>query len=184
MQKCTFYRADQLTEPHEVGVICVKKRNGLFNLTPVTSWNAFGKESTYITFALKNTSHSAYCIIARRSFTFSVPDVNIAKEVNLWGQNKGVYTKKLEIAPVEMEGFGKDFHAPAASCAVYCCKLRQHIEYGDHFLFVGEIVDVYADEKLKPLFSYDSRTALGATIRPKTVKNDLENTFKPKKATK
>ncbi len=180
MLQSTFYRADQLTEPHGVGVVCVRKRNSKFNLTPVTSWNTFGNDdAAFITFELKNTSHSAYCIVDKRSFTFCIPDVSIAKEVHFLGQHKGVYTNKLEVVPLEMETLnGRYFHAPVASCVVYCCKLRQHIIHGDYFVFICEIVDVYANEKMKPLFSYDSRTALGGATRPKSVKNDIKEGIK------
>lgn len=186
MQKSTFYRADQITDPHSVGLVCVRKRNSKFNLTPVTSWNTFGDDdSAFITFELKNTSHSAYCIVDKRSFTFCIPDVSISREVHFLGQHKGVYTDKLEVVPLEMENLGgRYFRAPAASCVVYCCKLRQYVIHGDYFVFICEVGDVYANEKMKPLFSYDSRTALGGANRPKSVKNDIKEGCRTKKSSK
>lgn len=183
MQRSTFYRADQITEPHEVGVVCVRKRNGKFNLTPVTSWNTFGDDKfAFITFVLKNTSHSAYCIVDKGMFTFSVPDVKVAEEVHLLGQHKGVYTNKLEVISLEMENLGGRYYgAPKESCVVYCCKLRQYVAHGDYFVFICEVVEVYANEKLKPLFSYDSRTALGGANRPRSVINDIKEETKLQK---
>ena len=31
------------------------------------------------------------------------------------------------------------------------CKLMRHEEFGDHIMFVGEIMEITADEKIKPL---------------------------------
>ena len=31
------------------------------------------------------------------------------------------------------------------------CKLMRHEEFGDHIMFVGEIIEITADEKIKPL---------------------------------
>lgn len=146
----------------------------------MTSWNTFGDDdSAFIAFELKNTSHSAYCIVDKREFTFCIPDVSIANDVHYLGHLNGVYTDKLDVVPLEMVNLGgRYYRAPAASNVVYCCRLRQHVIHGEYFLFVCEVVEVYSNEKLKPLFSYDSRTALGGANRPKSVKNDIEEGIK------
>jgi flavin reductase (DIM6/NTAB) family NADH-FMN oxidoreductase RutF len=102
-----------------------------------------------ITVSLRAATYSHGSIRERRAFTINIPSEKFLKEVDYIGLVSGSDTDKFsatKLTPVRSElvdaPYVKEFPL------VLECKLRHMFELGLHTQFVGEIVDVKADEAI------------------------------------
>jgi flavin reductase (DIM6/NTAB) family NADH-FMN oxidoreductase RutF len=128
-----------------------------------------------ISVSLRKATYTYQCILDAKAFTVNIPSEGYAKEVDYVGIASGKDKNKFDgagLTPVQSE----KVHAPYVKefPLIIECKLIHHHEIGLHTLFVGEIVDVLADEdvvaddgkvdmeKIQPfLFSATNRTYYG-----------------------
>jgi flavin reductase (DIM6/NTAB) family NADH-FMN oxidoreductase RutF len=121
-----------------------------------------------ISVALRKATYTHGNITARKAFTASIPSEAFAKQADYFGLVSGKDTKKFAavgLTPVKSELVDAPYVGEFP--LVIECKLVQTVELGLHTLFVGEIVDVKADQsvlgpdgaldmaKVKPFF-FDS----------------------------
>lgn len=121
-----------------------------------------------ISVALRKATYTHGNIAARKAFTASIPSENFVKQTDYFGLVSGRDTRKFAAAgltPVRSDLV--DAPCVGEFPLVIECKLVQTVELGLHTLFVGEIVDVKADQsvlgpdgaldmaKVKPFF-FDS----------------------------
>ena len=99
--------------------------------------------------SLRKATYSYNNIIEKRAFTINIPSENQAKEADYFGIATGRKTNKFAdtgLTPVKSDlvdaPYIKEFPL------ILECKMTHNTEIGTHTLFVGEIVDVKADESV------------------------------------
>jgi flavin reductase (DIM6/NTAB) family NADH-FMN oxidoreductase RutF len=131
---------------------------------------------------LREATYTYGSIIAREAFTVNVPSVDFAKQADYVGIASGRDEDKFSVAgltPVRSELVDAPYVAEFPLSLE--CKLIHTLKIGLHTLFVGEIVDVKADEavldekdrpaieKVQPfVFSVGEQTyhAIGEAVGP------------------
>lgn len=99
--------------------------------------------------SLRRATYTYGCLVARGAFTVSVPDVDHAAAADFFGIASGRDVDKLAVAglsavPSEVVDAPYVAELPLA----LECRLSHTLELGLHTLFVGEILDVKADERV------------------------------------
>ena len=128
-----------------------------------------------VTVSLRKATHSYGNIMTHKAYTISVPSERYAREADYFGLVSGKKVDKFAatgLTPLK----GEHVHAPYIQefPMVLECKVIHTHEIGLHIQFIGEIVDVKADEnvmgdnglpditKVKPLiFAPEARTYHG-----------------------
>jgi len=100
-----------------------------------------------ITVALRPATHSYAAIVARKAFTISVPSAKFVAQADYLGRASGRNEDKFAVAgltPVRSEIVDAPYVGEFA--IIMECRLIHTLEVGAHTLFVGEIVDVKAED--------------------------------------
>jgi len=100
-----------------------------------------------LTVSLRKATYSYGNIMERKAFTVSVPSENYAKEVDYFGIASGRAADKFAAAgltPVKSDLVDAPYVGEFP--LVLECKLLRLVELGLHTQFIGEIVDVKADQ--------------------------------------
>jgi len=99
--------------------------------------------------ALRAATYTHGNIMARGAFTLNVPSEDHAKQADYFGMATGAKEDKFAragLTPVRSELVDAPYVAEFP--LVLECNLLQAIELGQHTQFVGEIIDVKADESV------------------------------------
>lgn len=140
-----------------------------------------------ISIAPKRYSHSI--IEETEEFVINIPTIEVLNEVLLCGTVSGRdhdKFKKAKLTPIP----AKKVRPPIIKeCVAHLeCKLRNRFVTGDHTIFVGEVVEAYANEGAFTDRGYDLSKAkmvfhLGgdefATLEPRILKPKLQHPFGP-----
>jgi len=97
--------------------------------------------------ALREATHTHRAIVEREAFTVNLPTVDQAVLVDYIGSASGKDVDKFAVADLTAErAHGVDAPIVTEFPVNVECRLIHTLEIGLHTLFVGEIVDVQADE--------------------------------------
>jgi flavin reductase (DIM6/NTAB) family NADH-FMN oxidoreductase RutF len=99
--------------------------------------------------SLRKATYTYGCLMSRRAFTVSVPPKRYAREVDYIGTESGKKVDKFSITgltPVKSEVVDAPYVEEFP--LVLECKLIGTNELGLHIMFIGEIVDVKAEESV------------------------------------
>jgi flavin reductase (DIM6/NTAB) family NADH-FMN oxidoreductase RutF len=99
--------------------------------------------------SLQKKRYSYEAIVHRRAFTVSVPSQDYVKEADFFGIASGRTVDKFAAAgltPVRSEVVDAPY--PAEFPLVLECRLLHTVEIGLHTQFIGEIMDVKAEESI------------------------------------
>jgi flavin reductase (DIM6/NTAB) family NADH-FMN oxidoreductase RutF len=102
-----------------------------------------------VTISLRKATYTYACIMERKAYTVGIPSVDFIKEADYCGIATGRDTNKF--ADLGLTAVKSDLvDAPYANelPVVIECKLLRTVEIGLHTLFIGEIIDIKADEKV------------------------------------
>ena len=102
-----------------------------------------------VTVSLRKATYTHGCLSQRRAFTVSVPSQKYVKEVDFLGLASGRKTDKFAVTgltPVRSDLVDAPYVGEFS--LVLECKLVQTHEIGLHTQFIGEILDVKADESV------------------------------------
>lgn len=99
--------------------------------------------------SLRKATHSYASIVERKAFTVSVPSEEYVREVDYFGMASGKDVDKFAasgLTPVR----GSLVDAPYVGefPMIVECRLLHSVEIGGHTQFIGEILDVKADESV------------------------------------
>lgn len=100
-----------------------------------------------ITISLRKATYTYSCIMAHKAYTVNIPSAAQVKEADYCGIASGKSTDKF--ADLGLTAVRSDLvDAPYIQQfpVVIECKLLQSVEIGLHTQFIGEIVDIKADE--------------------------------------
>jgi flavin reductase (DIM6/NTAB) family NADH-FMN oxidoreductase RutF len=167
--------AKTLVYPTPVFVVGTYDQAGKPNVMTASWAGICCSQPPEVTVSLRKATYSHANILARKAFTLSIPSEAHVKEADFFGLVSGRNTDKFaasKLTPVKSKlvdaPYVKEFPL------VLECKLAHVTELGLHTQFVGEIVDVKAEEnvlgaggavdikKLKPLvFTPDTQGYYG-----------------------
>ncbi|MFP3985807.1 MAG: flavin reductase family protein [Candidatus Bathyarchaeia archaeon] len=101
-----------------------------------------------VAISVRPTRHSHKLIEETREFVVNIPIMEIAKEILFCGRRSGKnYDKFIETKLTPLAA--KSVKTPIIKeCIAHLeCTLTQTFTTGDHTIFVGEVVEAYADEE-------------------------------------
>ncbi|HKK34485.1 MAG TPA: flavin reductase family protein [Desulfomicrobiaceae bacterium] len=102
-----------------------------------------------LTISLQKQRYSYENIMARGAYTVSIPSVQYVKEADYFGIVSGKNTDKFAatgLTPVASEVVDAPYVGEFP--LIFECKVVNTVELGVHIQFVGEIVDIKADESV------------------------------------
>lgn len=100
-----------------------------------------------VTVSIRKERHSYAAIMARRAFTISIPGQSQVAEADYVGMVSGSVADKFAVTgltPVRSELVDAPYVGEFP--VVIECRLLQTVDLGAHTQFIGEVVDVKADE--------------------------------------
>lgn len=138
-----------LVYPTPVWVVGTYDKNGKANIMTAAWGGVCCSQPPCVAVALQKPRYSYNNIVERKAFTISIPSEKYIKEADYAGIVSGHTADKFVTAgltPVRSEivdaPFVKEFPVALE------CRLLHTLEIGSHTQFVGEILDVKADENI------------------------------------
>ena len=107
------------------------------------------KQPPLLACAIGVQAHSCGLIETRKEFVVNVPSVELERQVYYCGSHSGSQMDKFRETGLTPKP-ARNVKAPVIDeCAAHMeCLVRQVIPAGDKKLFIGEVVEAYADESL------------------------------------
>ncbi len=101
----------------------------------------------YLSFGLHKSHHSNKGILETQAFSVNIPGRDLVVETDYFGIVTGKTTDKSEILEVF---YGESENAPMIRrCPVTMeCRLDRTLDFDTHDVFIGEIVETYADPEV------------------------------------
>jgi len=141
------FGAKTLIFPTPVWCVGTYDTNDVPNIMTIAWGGICCSEPPCVNISLRKATYTYGNILDRKAFTLSVPSEKQAAEADYFGMASGRNENKFEktgITPVKSKLVDAPF--PNEFPMVLECKLIHHHEIGLHTLFVGEVLDVKADE--------------------------------------
>ena len=138
-----------LIYPTPVWVVGTYDKNGTPNVMTVAYGGICCGQPPCVTVSLRKATYSYGSILHRKAYTVNVPSEAQIAEADYFGIATGRTDDKFAatgLTPVRGEFVDAPYIAEFA--LVLECRLRHTLEIGRHTQFVGEIVDVKADESI------------------------------------
>ena len=88
------------------------------------------------------------------SFAINIPNKALLKTVKIFGSKHGDKLAKFDLAKVKYELWGeKKVPILSEASAIYICEKKDVVDCGDHFIFIGKVVESFVDPKRKTLIN-------------------------------
>jgi len=141
--------SNTLVYPTPVWVIGTYDQNGKANVMTAAWGGICCSKPPCVAVSLREATWSHGCILARKAFTVNVGIEKYAAEVDYFGLASGKNSDKLSVTGLSVVK-SESIDAPYIDefPLVLECTLKQVVEIGLHTQFIGEIVDVKADETI------------------------------------
>ena len=163
MNKITLPKAAQISSPNPVTLVCTKKPDGSTNLATVSWWTYLSYNPNMIAYAMAKTSYSGEMVRQNKKVILTIPSDKIVDAVLGCGSTTGRNTDKTAKFGIEMQEVGgSDIRIPAHSALAIVCNLKEFIETGDHYLYICNVEQVYADEQEKAVFAWNGYSEIGS----------------------
>jgi flavin reductase (DIM6/NTAB) family NADH-FMN oxidoreductase RutF len=140
--------ADTLAYPTPVWCVGSYDQSGKPNVMTIAWGGICNSSPASITVSLRKATYSYGCIMERKAFTVSVPSTKHAAEADYFGIASGKDVDKFAatgLTPVDSNVVDAPYVGEFP--LVVECRLAHTFELGLHTQFVGEIVDIKADEE-------------------------------------
>ena len=141
--------AKTLAQPAPAWVIGSYDAQGKPNIMTIAWGGICCSQPPCVTISLRKATYTYECIKARKAYTVNIPSAALVKEVDYIGTVSGRTVDKFDITkltPVRSvlvdAPFIKEFPV------VIECKVLHTVEIGLHTQFIGEIVDIKAEESV------------------------------------
>ena len=156
MNKISLPKASVYTSPNPVTIVCTQKPDGGTNLATVSWWTYLSYNPNMVAYAMAKTSYSGEMVRQNKKVVITIPSEKLVDVALGCGSTTGRNIDKLEKFGIEMQSLpGTDIKVPAHSCLAIVCTLKEFIETGDHYLYICNVEQVYADEKEKAVFAWN-----------------------------
>ncbi|MBM4296050.1 MAG: flavin reductase family protein [Deltaproteobacteria bacterium] len=136
-----------LAFPTPVWVVGVYDENGKPNAMTAAWAGVCCSKPPCVAVSLRKATYSYGCIVSRQAFTVSIPSEDRVREADYLGMATGREVNKFaqaRLTPVSSTLVDAPYVQEFP--LILECKLLHTLEIGLHTLFVGEILDVKADE--------------------------------------
>lgn len=133
--------------PTPVWLVGTYDQDGKPNLATIAWGGICSSDPPAVTISLRKSRHSYDAILQRKSFTINVPSEAFARAADYAGIVSGRDHDKFAAAgltPIRSELVDAPYVAEFPM--VLECRLLQTVEIGIHTQFIGEIIDVKAEE--------------------------------------
>ena len=156
MKKITLPEASAITSPNPVTIVCTEKPDGGTNLATVSWWTYLSYNPNMVAFAMAKTSYSGEMVRQNKKVVITIPSDKIVSAVLGCGSTTGRKTDKIEKFGIAMQQIpDTDIQIPQHSCLAIVCTLKEFIETGDHYLYICNVENVYAEDGEKPVFAFN-----------------------------
>lgn len=140
---------DTLLYPTPVLLVGTYDPDGKPNLMTAAWGGICCSKPVCVNVSLRKATHSYAGIVAHKAFTLGIPSESQVKEADYMGIATGSKVDKFaEVGWTAERSNCVDAPYAAEIPFVLECKLVETVELGLHTLFVGEVVDVKADEQI------------------------------------
>ena len=171
-----------LLYPLPVVLVGTYDENNKANLMTASWCGICNSEPPCVNISLRKERHSYNAIVKNKEFSISFPSVDMVAEADYCGIFSGKNTDKLEDLNLHCEQ-SDIIKAPIIKeCSIsMLCRLKRTIDLGSHTMFIGEILDIYAEsevtdikhkpiiEKVNPLL-YDTTSKTYYSVGQKVMK--------------
>jgi len=122
---------------------------GRSNIIAVSFCMPVSKEPPLIACAIGRNSYSSEIIKSNKEFIVNIPPDELKSKIYYCGFHSGYQVDKFKETGLTPQP-ARSVKAPIiGECVAHMeCKVRQEIETGDKNLFIGEVIEAYADEVL------------------------------------
>lgn len=139
--------AKTIAYPTPVFIVCSYDKEGKPNAMNVAWGGICCSSPPCVAISLRKATYSYNCIVERQAYTINIPSEKYAKQADYFGVVTGKDVDKFSAAgltPVK----GEFVDAPYINefPVILECKLLHTVEIGLHTQFIGEILDVKAEE--------------------------------------
>lgn len=161
MEKINLVKASQLTSPNPVTVVCTQKPDGSTNLATVSWWTYLSFNPNMIAYAMAKPSYSGEMVRQNKQVILTVPGAEIAQAVLGCGSTTGRNTDKANKFNIQLTSVeGSPIQIPVHSRVAILCHLKEYHEVGDHYLYICDVQQVYANEAEEALFAWNGYSQL------------------------
>lgn len=161
MEKINLVKASQLTSPNPVTVVCTQKQDGSTNLATVSWWTYLSFNPNMIAYAMAKPSYSGEMVRQNKQVILTVPGAEIAQAVLGCGSTTGRNTDKASKFNIQLTSVeGSSIQIPVHSRVAILCHLKEYHEVGDHYLYICDVQQVYANEAEEALFAWNGYSQL------------------------
>jgi flavin reductase (DIM6/NTAB) family NADH-FMN oxidoreductase RutF len=122
---------------------------GESNIIAVSFCMPVSKQPPLLGCAIGKEAYSSELITKTKEFVVNVPLANLKREIYYCGTHSGYQVNKFKGAGLTALPARK-LRAPIIDeCVAYMeCKVVKQVETGDKNLFIGEVIEAYADEEI------------------------------------
>lgn len=145
----TSLGAQTLIFPTPVWCVGTYDKKGNPNVMTIAWGGICCSKPPCVTISLRKATYTYGSILERESYTISVPSREYVKEADYFGIVSGREVNKFQesgLTPVKSDLVDAPYVGEFP--LVLECKLIHHFEIGLHTQFIGEIMDVKADEEV------------------------------------
>ncbi len=138
-----------LAFPTPAWVVGTYDNEGKPNVMTIAWGGIWCSKPRCVNISLRKETYSYDNIIKKKAFTINIPSENYVKEADYFGIATGRDTDKFAdtgLTPVKSDLVDAPYVEEFP--LILECKMTHNTEIGTHTLFVGEIVDVKADESV------------------------------------
>ena len=139
--------ADTLAYPNPVWCVGSYDADGKPNVMTIAWGGICCSKPPAVTVSLRKATYTYGCIMARGAYTISIPSKKYAAEADYFGIASGKNTDKFKdtgLTPVPSEKVDAPYVGEFP--LIIECNVIHTYEIGLHTQFIGEIVDIRADE--------------------------------------
>ena len=156
MEKITLPAAAKFTSPNPVTIVCTQKPDGGTNLATVSWWTYLSYNPNMLAYAMAKTSYSGEMVRQNKKVVLTIPSDAIVNTVLGCGSTTGRNTDKIAKFGIEMQKLpDSEIQIPLHSAVAIVCDLKEYIETGDHYLYICNVKQVYADANEKAVFAWN-----------------------------
>ncbi len=141
--------ADTLAYPNPVWCVGSYDSEGKPNVMTIAWGGICCSKPPAVTISLRKATYTYGCIMERRAYTISVPSTKYATEADYFGIASGKRTDKYKdtgLTPVRSDKVDAPYVGEFP--LILECKVIHTHEIGLHTQFIGEILDIKADEDI------------------------------------
>jgi flavin reductase (DIM6/NTAB) family NADH-FMN oxidoreductase RutF len=152
--------ASRLIHPMHTALITCVGKTGKPNIITLAWVMPTSINPPLVAISVRPERHS-YCLIEEtKEFVINIPTMEILKETLFCGRNSGKDHDKFKETRLTKSRSKKVKPPIIKECVAHLeCKLHSQFKTGDHTIFVGEIIEAYANKEALKEDKYDLKKA-------------------------